>query len=199
MTPWIPRPIVLHLPISTAGGNEGPTPPPRHSLFTNETCLGRPYHMPGSHLRANSKDRGGRTQISSSVESGRTSPGAPSLRHFPPRRRDRIIVLPHCPSLPFPPFPPADRAIPSRSPYCLPPPARSIAAPRPEPSIASRCVKSRPSRPTPHPIVSCTRGPSLDPSTRIRIRRGGSLARLLCMSIRRCIYIYTFFHPDDDE
>jgi len=61
MTPWIPRPIVLRLPIITAGGNEGPPPPSRHSPFTNETCLGPPYHMRGSHLRANSKDRGGRT------------------------------------------------------------------------------------------------------------------------------------------
>jgi hypothetical protein len=178
MTPWIPRPIVLCLPIITVGGNERPPQPPRHSLFTNETCLGRPYHIQGSHLRR--------------IVGGRTSLGAPSLRHFPPRRRDCIIVLPHRPSLPSPPFPPSDQAILSRSPYCPPPPARSNAAPRPEPSIASRCVKSRPSRPTPHPIASCIRGPSLDPSTRIRIRRGGSLARLLCVSSVD-IYIYICF------
>ena len=181
MTPWIPRPIVLRLPIITVGEtNDPPNLPGIRFLPTRRASVGHIIY----------KDR--ISELTVRIVGGRTSLGAPSLRHFPPRRRDRIIVLPHRPSLPSPPFPPSDRAILSRSPYCPPPPARSNAAPRPEPSIASRCVKSRPSRPTPHPIASCTRGPSLDPSTRIRIRRGDSLARLLCVSSVD-IYIYICF------
>lgn len=170
------------------GGNERPPQPPRHSLFTNETCLGRPYHIQGSHLRANSKDRGGPDESRRPFTSALPTPSTGSYHRPTPSS------VP-----PFPPLPPL-RSSNSLAFTLLPPPPcpqqRSTTS-RTLDRLTMRKKSSLPTNSAPNRLLYSRSIPRSQYSNPHSARRFPSAPFMRV--VRRYIYIYMFFHPDDDE